>query len=362
MSDPHVPSPTPVEPAPQVPPTQHDETQHTPAQHDAAQPTAAQPSFAPPEAPPTASQPTASQPAGLQPPVPQYAAGSDTPPYAPPAASGLPPYAAPAPAARGKNGFGLAALIIGIVALIGAFIPVVNYVSGFIAAVGLGLGIVGLVLKNRVKGMAIAGTVTSGVALVLSIVLAIAYSVWIIGELENDLGNVSTSSERPVTEAPVTDEEETDAEAAVGSRENPAPIGTTVVLTGTDGDAYEITLGAPILNATEAVVAANMFNDAPEAGFQYAMVPVTVTYTGTATGNPWLDVEVEFVSAAGTTHRQMDAMSVAPEPRFMDINELHPGGTGTGNIAILIPSADAEIGAWALSGLFGDETFFMAAQ
>jgi Na+-transporting methylmalonyl-CoA/oxaloacetate decarboxylase gamma subunit len=359
MSDPHVPSPTPVEPAPQVPPTQHDST--TPAQPTAAQPDAAQP--------------TAAQPDAAQPTVPQYAAaGSDVPPYAPPAASGLPPYAAPAaseippyaapaPAARGKNGFGLAALIIGIVALIGAFIPVVNYVSGFIAFVGLALGIVGLVLKNRVKGMAIAGTVTSGVALVLSIVLAIAYSVWFLGELENEIGNdFSTSSERPVAEAPVTDEEETDAEAAVGTRENPAPIGTTVVLTGTGGDAYEITLGAPTLNASEAVVAANMFNDEPEAGFQYAMVPVTVAYTGSATGNPWIDIEVEFVSAAGTTHRQMDTMSVAPEPRFMDINELHPGGSGTGNIAIMIPTEDAELGTWAISPLFGDETFFMAAQ
>ncbi|QHC65726.1 hypothetical protein GSU68_03415 [Rathayibacter sp. VKM Ac-2759] len=81
----------------------------------------------------------------------------------------------PAPAKTG-NGLGLASLIIGVLALVGAVIPIVNYVSGFLAFIGLVLGIVALFLKNRTRGTAIAGVILNAVALVLSVVLAIVYT------------------------------------------------------------------------------------------------------------------------------------------------------------------------------------------
>ncbi|HEY8590127.1 MAG TPA: DUF4190 domain-containing protein [Naasia sp.] len=86
-----------------------------------------------------------------------------------------PEYAQPTPPKR-TNGLGIAALILGILALIGSFIPFVNYGSGLLALIGLVLGIIGLFLKDRSKGTAIAGTIVSAIALILSIVLAIAYT------------------------------------------------------------------------------------------------------------------------------------------------------------------------------------------
>jgi len=77
---------------------------------------------------------------------------------------------------RRKNGFGVAALVLGIVALVGSPIPFINYVSGPIAFIGLALGVVGIVLKGRPKAAAVAGTIISGIALVLAIVLASAYT------------------------------------------------------------------------------------------------------------------------------------------------------------------------------------------
>jgi hypothetical protein len=77
------------------------------------------------------------------------------------------------------NPVGLAALIVGIVALVGSVIPLVNYGSGFVAFVGIVLGIIGLVLADRPKGTALGGLVVSVVALVLSVLLAIAYTVGI---------------------------------------------------------------------------------------------------------------------------------------------------------------------------------------
>jgi hypothetical protein len=86
------------------------------------------------------------------------------------------PVYAPAPTAQPKNGFGLAALIIGIIALVGAFIPFLNFGAWFLGLIGLIFGIIGLVAKNRPRGRAIAGTIISVIAIILSIVLAITYT------------------------------------------------------------------------------------------------------------------------------------------------------------------------------------------
>ncbi|RUQ98990.1 MmpS family transport accessory protein [Labedella endophytica] len=96
-----------------------------------------------------------------------------------PGSGGRPPYGTPTGgtgSSPGANRFGLAALIIGCVSLVLAFVPIINYVSGILALVGLVLGIVGLVIKNRTRGLAIGGVITSGLAIVLSIVLAVVYT------------------------------------------------------------------------------------------------------------------------------------------------------------------------------------------
>jgi len=90
------------------------------------------------------------------------------------------PYASPAsppgPTPE-KNGWGLAALIIGIVALLGAFVPILNYATGLMALAGIALGVVALLVKDRRRGQGIAGIVINSVALLLSMVLAIVYTV-----------------------------------------------------------------------------------------------------------------------------------------------------------------------------------------
>jgi len=93
------------------------------------------------------------------------------------------PVPGPAPVKTGKrgNGLGIAALIVGGFALIGAFIPILNYVAGFVGLVGLVLGIIALCLKNRKKGFAVAGTIVSAIAIVLSIILAITYTAGFAG-------------------------------------------------------------------------------------------------------------------------------------------------------------------------------------
>jgi hypothetical protein len=82
---------------------------------------------------------------------------------------------------RKGNGFGIAALILGILSFVGAFIPFLNYGAIFMAVVGLALGIVGLIAKNRPRGGAIAGVILSALGLILSIIMVILYTAVFFG-------------------------------------------------------------------------------------------------------------------------------------------------------------------------------------
>jgi hypothetical protein len=100
---------------------------------------------------------------------------SDTqvpPPAAP--GGGLPPAGYPAPPK--SNGPGVAALVLGIIALVFAFVPFANYLAIALGLVGLILGVLGLLAKGRSKGLPITGTVLSGIALILSIIMVVVYT------------------------------------------------------------------------------------------------------------------------------------------------------------------------------------------
>jgi len=70
----------------------------------------------------------------------------------------------------------VASLVVGILAILGAAIPLVNIISGILAIGGLILGIIGLTRAGARTGPAIAGTVISSVALVISIITTIIVS------------------------------------------------------------------------------------------------------------------------------------------------------------------------------------------
>lgn len=95
------------------------------------------------------------------------------------------------------NGLGIASLILGILAFVGSFIPFLNYGTGFLAALGLVLGIVGLFLRDRAKGMAIAGTILNATALVLSIILAVVYTASFATSVSSSMASDSAAAAKP---------------------------------------------------------------------------------------------------------------------------------------------------------------------
>lgn len=156
--------------------------------------------------------------------------------------------------------------------------------------------------------------------------------------------------------------QEDDTSAAVGTRENPAPAGSTVKL----GE-YSVSLGATATNANDAIAAENQFNEPPVAGRQFVMVPVTVTYNGSESGLPWLDLSVNFVGSAGNTYGGSgstdDYCGVIPVA-LSDQGEIYGGATSAGNVCVSVPSAEVEGGTWVVeeSLSFDDTKVFFALQ
>ncbi|GAA1768768.1 hypothetical protein GCM10009747_32210 [Agromyces humatus] len=246
-----------------------------------------------------------------------------------------------------------------------AFIPFVGVLAGFVAFVGVVLGVIALFLKGKAKGVAAAGAIVSAAALVLSIVMSIAYTAAFVTSVDEAIGGDTTAVDA-ANDAPadVDVEEPSDEPAPApepGTRENPAAIGTTVVIGPASAPDWQLTVGAPTLDANAIVAAENQFNEPAPEGMQWAMVPVTVTYVGTTTGTPWIDLSVKFVSADGTTHEEYDHSAVIPND-WSEINELYPDASATGNVAIAVPSADIANGAWVVSAsLLGEDYFFKAS-
>lgn len=126
----------------------------------------------------------------------------------------------------------------------------------------------------------------------------------------------------------------------VGTRVNPAPAGTVISLKDVSGNPeYEITFGPVILDGAAVVAEMNDYNPDPKPGFQYLFVPVIYKYVGKTSGTPGIDVRIEFVSAAGTTHKTTDS-TIMMSSDLMGINEIYPGASSDGSTVIMVPTAD----------------------
>jgi len=82
---------------------------------------------------------------------------------------------------RRGNGFGVAALILGIFSLVFAFIPFVSYAAIVAGAIAVLLAVIGLTRKFRARGTSVAGLITGVIGLVLAIVMTTLYAAVFFG-------------------------------------------------------------------------------------------------------------------------------------------------------------------------------------
>ena len=239
------------------------------------------------------------------------------PPQAPYQYYAPPPYSPPAP----KKGAGLAiaSMVLGIIALLLSWIPIINNLAAVLAVVGLGLGIPALLRARKGthegRGMAIAGLVTSVVAIVVVLATQAFYSE-VIDEVERELDrDVSSSAPSEL----VDEDEPSDVPAEESG--DVVPLGTPAQV----GD-YEVTVDSLQLDADEIVAGANQFNDPPTG--QYVLATLTVTYNGTEEGVPGMDLTAIFHGSDSRQYSDSECSAVTPDDS-MQAPTLNPGGVDT---------------------------------
>lgn len=169
-----------------------------------------------------------------------------------------------------------------------------------------------------------------------------------------DKTEVNTDPEpKPAAEAPA---ETTAPEPEVGTRENPAPLGSEV-----SSDEWTITINSVLFDAATdpEFQAANEYidlTDLPE-GEQFVLANVTYTYTGTdKEGSVPAFVGIDLVTADGVT-QPYDVIAFAPGEGDLSAT-LYEGATTTANIVRTIPTDKVEGAVLAVSpGIFGDTVF-----
>lgn len=252
------------------------------------------------------------------------------------------------PAPKKRNTLGLVSIILAVVGFALAIIPFFGVVGWPLLIAALVLGIIGLTRKGQPKGTSIAGLALSVLAMILAPIIALAWFVGSVEEAQKTDVDTSTSADSADDAEPA----EESAEAAGSSRDNPAPIGSTI-----SGDEWDVVVNSVTLGATDAVLAAdNAFNEAPAEGSEFILINITTTYTGDDKGMPAF-VSVGYVTPEGNTIDGLEDFVIAPEP-LDTLSELYNGASATGNIVLTVPSATADQGVLVITpGLLNDDVF-----
>jgi len=252
---------------------------------------------------------------------------------------------------RPSSGLAIAALVVGVISFVLAWIPVVNIVSilGGIAAVIL--GVVALRKANRGvaggKGMAIAGTVLGGISLVLSIIVNVFLGVAI-----DDAINSAESAAPALAPSvqPAEAEETADAEQPAEAEE-PAPAAGGVLPLGEAAEVGDYTINVTGLDrdANEEIAAADATNPAPDG--QYVLAEVSVVYNGTEEGNPWMDLSYILQGADAAEYDDGTCMAIEPNS-VVNVPALATGDAADYQVCLDVPAEAIEGGSFAIEPLF----------
>lgn len=110
----------------------------------------------------------------------------------------------PGPPPKTGNGLGVAALVLGIIAIIIAFIPFIGIGSFLLGALAVILGIVGLRKKGLPKGTSIAGLILGAVSLIIAGIMTAITATFVaaVDESLQSMPESSTVAEATTTTAP----------------------------------------------------------------------------------------------------------------------------------------------------------------
>ncbi|MHC2998798.1 DUF308 domain-containing protein [Microbacterium sp. HJ5] len=241
------------------------------------------------------------------------------------------PVQAPLKPKPARNVLGIIALIAAGVGFVFACIPGALLVGWLLLPIGFILGIVSLFMKDKAKWQGLTAIIVSVIGTIVGFIVFFAVVATSFNNAFGDSDVEISDGDTSVVEE--GEESAGDAGAEVGTRENPAAIGSTI-----EGDDWTVVINSVTPGATDQVLAANQFNESPDAGTEYLLINYTVTYTGDdAEGQMPAWVTLDYVTADGVTVNSLDKLLVAPDA--MDTTSvLYADATATGNTAIQVPS------------------------
>lgn len=217
----------------------------------------------------------------------------------------------PAPTPQKKSGLGIASLVLGIIAIVGSWIPILNNLSFLLAIIGLILGIVGIVAirKGKVggKGLTIAAIIINVVAIVIVIC-----TQWVFGkaldEFSKDLDSgpkvVSTSEKADAGDSKKADQKADNSNLAIGK---------------------SVTLDNGLQISVDSKV-----EKTDQAGDKYLLVTVTYKNTGS---DPVDYNEFEWKQTSASGNMEDPEIPILDEEP-LNTGTLKAGGTVTGIIPV----------------------------
>ena len=217
------------------------------------------------------------------------------------------------------SGLAIAGLVLGIIAILGSFIPIINNISFVIAIVGGILAIVALVGatkgKNGGKGMAIAGVVLAVVSIMLVLITQSAFK----SALDKTSENLKSGSQPVESSQQQSNDQGNNQGEQSGQTENKEAkdysnmaLGETVTLE----DGLTITVNSVNRGLTK-------YDGSP-------LVSVNVTYTNTGDKSASFNT-FDWKSEDANGVQQSTYFNMDGENR-LESGKLSPGGTVTGNL------------------------------
>lgn len=233
------------------------------------------------------------------------------------------------------RGMALAGLILGIVALFLFWIPIISWVALVLALVGLGLGIAALVIAVRertsAKGLSIAAVVVSAVAL-LAAILVTAFWGALFSAVQDEVNSNSSSTSAPrSTAGPSASTSSPSASTSGSASTELLPVGTAAEV----GD-YTVTVSSVQLDATDAILGFNEFNESPQG--QYVLLTLDVVYNGNEEGDPWLDLRPNFVGSDSRQYDESTCLAVL-DLQGTSVPTLENGGAAQYEVCMDVPAA-----------------------
>ena len=218
-----------------------------------------------------------------------------------------PTYSSPRQPQVGTSGLAITGLVLGIVAILGSFLPIINNAAFFIGIIGLALSIIGLrQTKSGAKkgsGMAVAGIVLCIVSLAVTLLMQAACSAALDSMSSNGKGTVAGAS-------------------------------STATAQGANGDKPADTANMQVGQTVDMENGLSVTVDAVEGGLENygnaTVSRITVTYVNNGTSNEsfnMFDWKAEDANGA-----QRSTTIYLNEENGLSSGTLSPGGTVTGNI------------------------------